>query len=76
MERLHRRRPRQQPYAHACDDAEIRLCEQAVEDRAEAVFRRVPVHQAVMVERSVAGAHDLAIAKHDLHAAGKAEMIE
>ena len=76
MERLHRRRPRQQPYAHAGDDAEIRLREQAVEDRAEAVFRRVPVHQAVVVERSVAGAHHLAIAKHDLHAAGKAEMIE
>src|ERR1700730_13239530 len=76
MERLHRRRPRQQPYAHPCDDAEIRLREQTVKYRPEAVFRRVPIHQAVLVERSVAGAHHLAIAKHDLHAAGKAEMIE
>src|SRR5262245_55400003 len=76
MERLHRRRPWQQPYAHARDDAEIRLSEQAVEDRAKAVFRRVPVHQAVMIERSVAGAHHLTIAKHDFHTAGKAEMIK
>ena len=45
VERAHRRRPRQQPHAHAGDDAEIRLREQPVEDRAEAVFRRVPVDQ-------------------------------
>ena len=76
MERAHRRRPRQQPHAHAGDDAVIRLREQSVEDRPEAVFRGVPVDQVLGIERAVAGAQHLAIAEHDLQPAGKAEMIE
>ena len=51
VERADRRRPRQEPDAEPGDDAEIRLGEQAVQDRPEAVFRDVPVGDVGMVER-------------------------
>src|ERR1700694_4375942 len=76
MEGAGRRRSWQEPEAHASHDPIIRLREEAVQDGTEAVFRGVPVRELARIEGAVAGAKHLAVAEHDLHAAGKAEMVE
>ena len=64
---------RHQPKAHLRDDAEIRLAEQARDIRPEAVLVVGP--RGVVGERGHAGAHELAVRQHDLHAAVAAEVI-
>ena len=71
MERAHHRRLRQQPHAHAGDDAEIRLRENAVENRPERIFRGMPVGERLRIQRAVAGAQQIAVAEHDFEPAGE-----
>jgi hypothetical protein len=60
-------RPRHQPDAELRDNSEVRLHEQLVERRAETALVDMP--GAVVRHRSHAGAEQLAVCEHDLHAA-------
>ena len=64
---------RHQPKAHLRDDAEICLAEQPRDIRSEAVLVVGP--RTVLRERSHAGAQELAVRQHHLHAAMAAEVI-
>ena len=70
------RRPRQHPDSQPRDDPEIRLGEQAVENRPEAILRHVPVDQVPMHDGTVASAQNLAVAEHHLHTTRKSKVIE
>ncbi len=64
---------RHQPEAHLGDDPEIRLGEQAVDDRAHPVAELLPGLRTG--QSAHAGAHQLAVGQHDLHAAVRFEVI-
>ena len=64
-----------EPDAGARHDSVIRLREQSVERRPEAVLRHMPVWMVGGVQPAVAGADQIAVAEHDLDPADIVEVV-